>query len=41
MVIWVGMHILYVLYIAVVCVVIRRHAYPRCAVMMQCKQGST
>ena len=30
MVIWVGMHIPYVLYIAVVCVVIRRHASPRC-----------
>ena len=30
MVIWVGMHNPYVLYIAVVCVVIRRHASPRC-----------
>ena len=30
MVIWVGMHNPYVLYIAVVCVVIRRHTSLRC-----------
>ena len=30
MVIWVGMHTPYVLYIAAVCVVIRRQESPRC-----------